>query len=467
MPQDHLLRWANGRWTAPLVRRLGLPQPRVLPRCTSAYGPREFEGRHVQRVRVPSGAPDSGGLADWLRDQGAQLWPESGRLGVPAPDAQPSPRLQTCIVDARTLIRTALLDELHDALSDAVRQMAPGGRILFLAPAAEESCRAALPEALLCRRALEGFMRSLARELGRRGATANMVCLPQGPLYDAPEQWAPMLRFLGTDRSAYVSGQVLVLQDEADHPFGPAASPWNDTLAVVTGAAGGIGAATVRRLAAEGARVACVDRPEAAPVLDALAHEVRGLALPLDIIQPDAPDILAAALAGHGGIDLMVHNAGITRDRTFARMRADDWHAVMAVNLQAILAIDAALDAATLRKPGAREVCLSSISGLAGNAGQTNYAATKAGLIGHVQQRARIWQSSGRRINAIAPGFIETPMTAHMPWMAREAARRLNALSQGGLPTDVAEAIAFISHPEATTVQGQVLRMCGLSLLGA
>ncbi|MEK9951557.1 MAG: SDR family oxidoreductase, partial [Curvibacter sp.] len=128
---------------------------------------------------------------------------------------------------------------------------------------------------------------------------------------------------------------------------------------------------------------------------------------------------------------------------------------------------DAALDAAAALRPGVREVCLASISGIAGNAGQTNYAASKAGLIGYVRARSVELQNSGGTLNAVAPGFIETAMTQKMPLMVREAGRRLNALQQGGQPEDVAEAIAFLVRPDAAAVNGQVLRVCGQSLLGA
>jgi len=164
---------------------------------------------------------------------------------------------------------------------------------------------------------------------------------------------------------------------------------------------------------------------------------------------------------------VLVHNAGITRDRSLFKMSEAEWNQVMAVNLQAILAIDAALDQADLLAPGAREICLSSISGIAGNAGQTNYAASKSALIGYVAARSAVLASRGATINAVAPGFIETDMTRQIPWLIREAGRRLNALSQGGQPRDVAEAVAFLALPESGAVRGQTLRVCGQALMGA
>jgi 3-oxoacyl-[acyl-carrier protein] reductase len=214
--------------------------------------------------------------------------------------------------------------------------------------------------------------------------------------------------------------------------------------------------------------VLCVDVPAAAAPLQALAAAVGGESLGLDIASPAGVAQLAQAVAGRGGASLLVHNAGITRDRSLARMSAAEWDGVLAVNLGAVLAIDAALDAAAALRPGAREICLASISGIAGNAGQTNYAASKAGLIGYVQARgAELARRGGGGAFAVAPGFIETAMTRRMPWMLRETGRRLNALQQGGQPEDVAEAIAFLARPEAAAFSGQTLRVCGQSLLGA
>jgi 3-oxoacyl-[acyl-carrier protein] reductase len=143
------------------------------------------------------------------------------------------------------------------------------------------------------------------------------------------------------------------------------------------------------------------------------------------------------------------------------------WNMVLQINLASIVRIDAELHAQkTLRDEG-RIVVLSSIGGIAGNVGQTNYGATKAGLIGYVRAEAPKLAPRGIAINAVAPGFIETRMTAAMPFVIREAGRRMNSLSQGGQPQDVAEAITFLSTPGAGGITGQVLRVCGQSLIGA
>jgi 3-oxoacyl-[acyl-carrier protein] reductase len=151
-----------------------------------------------------------------------------------------------------------------------------------------------------------------------------------------------------------------------------------------------------------------------------------------------------------------------------ANMKSEQWDAVLAVNLEAQLRINAGLLDSDQLRPGARVVCLSSTTGLAGNRGQTNYAATKAGVIGLVRSSARAFAAhGGATINAVAPGFIDTEMTARMPFATREVARRLCSLQQAGLPIDVAETVGWLSSPGAGGVNGQVLRVCGQNIVGA
>jgi 3-oxoacyl-[acyl-carrier protein] reductase len=149
-------------------------------------------------------------------------------------------------------------------------------------------------------------------------------------------------------------------------------------------------------------------------------------------------------------------------------MPADRWASVLDVNLASVLTTtDALLKAGTIR-PGGRIVATASIAGLAGNSGQTNYAASKAGIVGLVRSLGpRALAEHGVTVNAVAPGFIETKMTAAVPLFLREAGRRMNSLAQGGRPVDVAETTAWFAHPGSGAVNGQVVRVCGQSLLGA
>ena len=281
------------------------------------------------------------------------------------------------------------------------------------------------------RRALEGFTRSLGKEIGR-GATVNLVHVDRG----RRGAIGPTLRFLLSPRSAYVSGQVV-------HVGPGAAVPLAGRSALVTGASRGIGAAIAEVLEREGAPVTRLDLQDAD--------------IELDITADDAPSILAERFAD--GLDILVHNAGVTKDRTLAKMPEERWQSLMEVNLLAPERITAAL-LPRLDDDG-RIVCVSSLSAIAGNAGQTNYATSKAGLLDLVTD---LELDRGITINAVAPGFIETAMTAAMPIGVREAGRRMNSLRQGGLPVDVAETIAWLA---GSGLDRNVIRVCGQSLLGA
>ena len=237
--------------------------------------------------------------------------------------------------------------------------------------------------------------------------------------------------------------------------------------AVVTGASRGIGEQIARVLQRDGATILGVDVPQAAGDLQAVVTELGGDHLAVDITGKDAPQRIARHVKDHhGGIDIVVHNAGITRDKKLANMKPDGFATTIAVNLTAPERITAELLAQGLIRPNGRIIGVASIAGIAGNVGQTNYAASKAGVIGFVDSLADELPDA-ITINAVAPGFIETQMTAAVPFATREVGRRLNALSQGGLPVDVAETIAWYANPASTAVNGNVVRVCGQMMLGA
>jgi 3-oxoacyl-[acyl-carrier protein] reductase len=148
-------------------------------------------------------------------------------------------------------------------------------------------------------------------------------------------------------------------------------------------------------------------------------------------------------------------------------MSEDQWDVLMAVNLTSQERMNDALLLDGALRPGGRIVSVSSVGGLAGNRGQTNYATSKAGIVGMVQALAPTLRERNATINAVAPGFIETSMTASMPLVAREGGRRMNAMTQGGAPVDVAETIAWLASPGSGGVNGEVVRVCGQSMLGA
>ncbi|MFD8728279.1 3-oxoacyl-ACP reductase [Streptomyces sp. NPDC059611] len=433
----HLTGTAPGRF---LTRRLGLPQPAPLRRWT-------LETPHLDGpvLHLTAGTPAVTGVAETL-----------SRTGLPLTDRADRPA--AIVLDATGVATATGLGDIHAALHPVVRSLAPGGRIVVLGavPSADDHHQAAAQQAL------EGFVRSLGKEIGR-GSTVQLVRIPGGASAHAAES---TLRFLLSPRSAYVSGQVVELTSADPDPVADPAAPLAGRTALVTGAARGIGAAVASVLARDGAQVIALDVPGAREELERTADRLGATALPLDITAPDAADRISAAAPD--GLGVLVHNAGITRDRRLANMPAERWTSVIEVNLDSVLrTTDALLKAGTLT-PGGRIVATASIAGIAGNTGQTNYAASKAGIIGLVRSLGpRAAADHGVTVNAVAPGFIETKMTVAVPLFIREAGRRMNSLSQGGLPVDVAEAVAWFAQPGSTAVNGQVLRVCGQSLLGA
>jgi len=347
-------------------------------------------------------------------------------------------------------------------LAPALKRLAPGGRVVVLSRLRAEGDA---PELAATREAITGFVRSVAHEL-RGGATANGIELAEGIGLDAPSVLGA-LHFLFSGRSAYVDGQFLVVDSTRGALPQDWEAPLTGQVAVVTGAARGIGADIARTLHRDGATVVLVDVPQAGEALAKVANEVSGTALQLDVNRPDAGQlILDHARTRHGRLDIVVHNAGITRDKLLVNMGRDRWDAVININLASQLAMNRTFLDAGLA--GLRIVSLASTSGIAGNRGQTNYAASKAGIIGMVAASTELFSEGNGGINAIAPGFIETDMTGKMPAGPKWAGRLiLPSLQQGGLPVDVAEGVAFLASPAAGGINGRTLRVCGQSLIGA
>ncbi|AEA28275.1 3-oxoacyl-(acyl-carrier-protein) reductase [Pseudonocardia dioxanivorans CB1190] len=453
MPADTLRNWSN----TGLARRLGAPRIPVLRR----YSPGQplLEGGPALVAAVGDGR-FAKPIAALVAEHGATVVTETG-----------DEKLAAVVLDLTEIATLSELAEAQRILTPAVRKLAPSGRLLLLGPVSGDGRHGdhrhsqGNAEAVAVAQALDGLVRSVAKEL-RAGATANMVVVDVDTTPAAVES---TVRFLLSARSAYVDGQVVHVG--AAEPAGVAdpQRPLAGRVAVVTGAARGIGAAIADTLARDGATIVAVDVPAAGEGLAAVANRTGGTALQLDITASDAASrLLAFVEERFGRVDLVVHNAGITRDKLLANMDAERWDAVLAVNLGAQLTINEALLAAPdLLGPDARVVCVSSQTGIAGNRGQTNYAASKAGIIGMVRALAPRFAEHGATINAVAPGFIETEMTARMPLGTREAGRRVNSLRQGGLPVDVAETIGWLGQASSGAVNGQVVRVCGQSMLGA
>jgi 3-oxoacyl-[acyl-carrier protein] reductase len=471
---DRYLDFSHSPFGKSLASLLGLPQPPRLQRAREAWAAQPLAGRHVL-LGATTGAVLAPALLRGLHESGAQLriLPEHAGLGVvkaaagqlgltlagnPPRDSR-EPVSAALVFDASGIASAEQLREVYDFFQPVIAAVPAAGRVLVLSRVPAEAGDAAHAAGAA---ALRGFVRSLAKEIGKKGATANLIEVSRGG-----EDWlAAPLRFFLSEHSAFVTGQTLTVA-----PFAGSAPVLNGSLggkvALVTGAARGIGASIAQVLAREGAKVVGMDHPSQEGALAETMSKINGTGLALDVTATDAAARIDAEIgAKFGGLDIVVHNAGVTRDRMLRNMSPQWWDMVLNINLAAILRINDGLLKKGL-KEGARVVCISSIGGIAGNAGQTNYGATKAGVIGYVDAMAQTLAQRGGGINAVAPGFIETQMTAAMPMIPREVGRRLNSLSQGGLPQDIAEAVAFLASPAAGGVNGRTLRVCGQNFVGA
>ncbi|MDX2002320.1 MAG: 3-oxoacyl-ACP reductase [Chitinophagales bacterium] len=371
------------------------------------------------------------------------------------------PQEGNLIYDASPIATVGQLKEMYAYLHERLKSVKKNGRIILL----NSFERTGSIEKYTAQQAVEGFMRSVAKEVGRKGIAVNLIRM-EGSAADLKPLVDPLIQFLQSAHSAYITGQVIRVAPSTNTPEALYVRPLAGKTALVTGGARGIGESIARRMAEEGAKVMVLDREAELELLKSVASQIGGEAVALDITDNNAPLLIKEKAQQLGGLDIIVHNAGITRDKTLAKMEAQQWDTVLNVNLQAAIRITEALLPELVRDNG-RIICMSSISGISGNFGQTNYAASKAGLIGFVKAIVESGPGKGITANAIAPGFIETKMTAKMPFFTREAARRLNNLSQAGLPIDIAEAAVFLASPGAAGINGQTLRVCGGAMMGA
>jgi 3-oxoacyl-[acyl-carrier protein] reductase len=436
-----------------LARQLGIPQPEPLRRYRPGEPPLAGslliggDGRVVEPLRTA--------LADDYQLVGNNL---GGRW---------ADKFGGLLFDATGITEPAGLKALYEFFTPLLRNVGPCARIAVVGTTPEETGSV---NERIAQRALEGFTRSLAKEM-RRGATVNLVYLsPEAK--PAATGLESTIRFIMSAKSAYVDGQVFRVGPADSVPPADWDKPLDGKVAVVTGAARGIGATIAEVFARDGARVVAVDIGDAAGANDALAEtaaKVNGTALVLDVTADDAVDRITEHVREHyaGKVDILVNNAGITRDKLLVNMTEDRWDAVIAVNLLAPQRLTEGLFGNGTLAEGGRVVGLSSMAGIAGNRGQTNYAATKAGMIGLTDALAPVLAEKNITINAVAPGFIETKMTEAIPFATREVGRRLNSLYQGGQPVDVAETIAYFANPASNAVTGNTIRVCGQAMLGA
>ncbi|GAA6137833.1 3-oxoacyl-ACP reductase [Arenicella sp. 4NH20-0111] len=454
---DSYLNFANSRFGAKLTSMLGLPRPLVLDRFSSNQP--NFEGD------VLVGRCQKGEIFDVVVSMLASIGanplqhsttPDDASIG----DWNGVDKVKGLIFDASNLRDSDSSVTLHQFFSSAVKSVLPNGRVIVLGRP-PESCAQASHSTM--QRALEGLTRSLAKEL-KKAITVQLVYVECG----AEQKLESTIRFLLSPKSAYVSGQVIrVSMPVCDHNEVDWNQPLSGKKILVTGASQGIGLAIAEVATRDGAHVICLDIPTRKEALADIAKKLGGSFIALDLSSESAPSVLQEAAANDAGWNAIIHNAGITKDKTIAKMEKHWWSQVVDINLGVQERINRALIDSKGLRSGGTIVCVSSISGIAGNRGQTNYAFSKAGVIGMVESQAPILREQGITINAVAPGFIETQMTSVIPFSVREAGRRLNSLSQGGLPVDVAETVAWFASSGSSGVSGNVVRVCGQSLLGA
>jgi 3-oxoacyl-[acyl-carrier protein] reductase len=452
-----------------ITKRLGMPQPTPLRR----YEP----GQPLLDGPALVGAAPGGRLlrpvAEVLKATGSEAYvtPQddasaaatAAGLGPTVWNADQDGDLSfaALVYDASGISSTDELTAVYEFFHPVIRRIGSSGRVVLLATPPEMS---ETPRQAIAQRALEGFTRSVAKEIGQKGATAQLVYVAPG----AEDNVESTLRFLLSAKSAFVDAQVVRIGAGKSEKPASWEKPLEGKVALVTGASRGIGRSIAEVLARDGAHVVCLDIPSQGEDLVEVANAIGGETLQVDITDEDAPqEVVKHLKERHGGVDVFVHNAGITKDKTLGRMDESQWNAVLAVNLTSQERINDALLEAGVLNPGARIVTVSSMSGIAGNRGQSNYATTKAGVIGTVDALAPVMAERGGTINAVAPGFIETAMTAAMPIATREAGRRMSSLSQGGQPVDVAETIAWMANPASGGVNGNTVRVDGQHLLGA
>ncbi|MGO1833714.1 MAG: 3-oxoacyl-ACP reductase [Actinomycetaceae bacterium] len=453
---DRYLDLTSGGPGRRIAKALGLPQPAVLRRTDpdSVDSPLAPGAVLLLTDGTDAAAADAAPIVDHLLGWGVDVRRDT--VGVA--------KVGAVVVVATGIGRSGDFTAPALALGAQLRSLGRSGRVVVVYRDAEESDSPALAAA---RAGIDGFVRTVAKEM-RGGATANGIALTGGVDAGAPSP-AGALRFLLSARSAFVSGQILHAG-----PGGSAPENWRRPLSghvvAVTGAARGIGAQIVAVAARDGAKVVGIDVPSAGEALAATMNAAGGISLQLDVTADDAAErILAAARARYGRLDVVVHNAGILRDKLLANMTEEKFASLVAVNIAAPVRMNE-----TFAAPGAlgdaghagRIISLASTSGIAGNRGQSNYSYAKAGIIGMTESLAGAMASAGGTANAVAPGFIETDMTAKIPAVPRQVSRRMSSLQQGGLPVDVAEAICFLASPQAGGINGETLRVCGQLVVG-
>ena len=444
---DKYLQFANSKIGKSILSMLGLPKPPRLIR-------EDDNNPHQLSANLLCGTTTAALYGTQIKQS-----LEATELVVVSEDAQSC----NLVFDASGVRSTEQASELYQFFHKNLSKLPRCGRVVIIG---QQPNHIDSVEHAIAQRGLVGFMKSVAKEIGRKGATANLIYLNGF----GHKGLAAPLRFLLSAGCAYTNGQVInlttpVTELSSQHNW---QLPLKGKSIVVTGAARGIGLAMSQVLARDGAVVIGVDVPQAQEQLEQAMSDIGGVALGLDITAEDAPQKLIDCCGKQNEkLQGIVHNAGITRDKMLSRMSDQQWQLLVDINIGSVQRINQAILATDMLDQGGRIVGVASISGIAGNLGQSNYAYSKSAVIGMVESMKSDCAERGITINAVAPGFIETKMTAAIPFATRQFGRRLCSLSQGGLPQDVAEVVGFFLSPQASGINGNTVRVCGQNLMGA
>ena len=452
MAQDYFLTLHKKPLQKKIATSLGLPVPLPLKRTRNPWQANELAGQQIALLTI---GETNQALSAHLQQAGASVSAQITNAS----------ELSAIILDATQI---TALEELKQAFTELKKYYADlrnNRRIIILGPMAVDPEPAVLKigmaKAVLLSHALDGLMRSLSKECGRKNIAVNAVKVDPG----AEHRVSFVVQFLLSKRSAYVAGQpipvsTLAHTDEAV----TTENILQGKRAVVTGAGQGIGLSVAQFLKQEGADVIGIDHPSS-KTIDQEMQTLGAQSIKLDIGQAAIGEAFVKALGSP--VDIVIHNAGITRDKMFKRMTSEQWDLVTRVDLDAIVEINDALLAADYLNDHGRLIFMSSISGIAGNAGQTNYATSKSGLIAYALGLSHELAARGITVNAIAPGFIETKIVETMPFMNREVGRRMSVFKQGGIADDIAHATTMLAAPGASGITGYTLRVCGHMMIGA
>lgn len=462
---DFLLEKGNKGIYKTIFKSIGVPVPTRLNRVKEGWKKNILEGKKLVMGIAPGGI-NSSTYDAVFRELGG-----SSQVIVSKEE-----KANALVYDATGIENIADLKHMYEFFKNNVKKLSLCAKVVIVCdtvPKSIDKSGKSTPEEFVefatVQQGIEGFSRSVAKEIGGKGATINLLRLT-GAKDATDKALLPYLHFLISDASAFVTGQVIEADMETSAKQAvPVEKSLSGKTAIVTGSARGIGEGTARRLALEGATVVILDRPGDAEAGKAVAASIGGKFLGVDMSTDDAPATIRDFIKNElgGGVDIVVHNAGITRDKTIGNMDASAWDMVIGVNLAAIVKTNKELLKSGVIKENGRIISLSSTSGFAGNFGQSNYSTTKAGVIGYVRSLSQSTKDKKITVNAVAPGFIETAMTAKMPAMTAFFGRRLSAVSQAGQPSDIANMIAFLSTPGASGITGQTIRVCGGNFLGA